>query len=56
MVHRPDLHGHDAEEVCAGKVRELVTLAQRRGARVTEPFYGVDRFGGALTILGPTLT
>ncbi len=54
MVHRPDLHGHEEDEVCAGKVIELVSLAAKRGITVTEPFVGITRFGGALAILGPT--
>ena len=54
MIHRPDLHGHEEDGVSAGKVAELVKQAEKRGIRVTEPFYGITRFGGALAILGPT--
>lgn len=54
MVHQPNLHGHDEDEACAGKVKELVGLASDAGIRVAEPFYDVTRFGGALTVLGPT--
>jgi beta-lactamase superfamily II metal-dependent hydrolase len=54
MVHRPDRHGYDTDEVCAAKVSELVRLARAKGITVTEPFYGLERFGGAITILGPT--
>lgn len=54
MIHRPDQHGHDEDEVCADKVAELVTSAEKLGMVVTEPFTGITRFGGALAILGPT--
>ncbi len=39
----------------ADAVDELIELAQERGTKVSEPFAGVQTFGGALTILGPTV-
>ena len=35
-------------------VASLIQQAERAGIPVTEPFTGVQRFGGALTVVGPT--
>jgi beta-lactamase superfamily II metal-dependent hydrolase len=52
LIHRLDQRG-GAGLPAAKAVGELVQLAEARGAVINEPFQGLERFGGALTILGP---
>lgn len=37
-------------------VRELATLADRKGVKIVEPFTGLTTFGGAITVVGPDLS
>ena len=37
------------------RIVEVVNLARANGVTVTEPFTGLERFDGAVTVLGPTL-
>jgi beta-lactamase superfamily II metal-dependent hydrolase len=55
FVHLPRLHRSDVSDWSAEAVDDLVRVAQRRGVAVTEPFTGEARFGGILTIVGPTI-
>lgn len=55
-IHR--LHDREAGHpggrlAMAGAVRDVVSLAERRGTRVVEPWAGMAAFGGALRVLGP---
>ncbi|WP_433609564.1 ComEC/Rec2 family competence protein [Dactylosporangium sp. CA-139114] len=55
MIHQPRLHIRDVSEFSNLEALDnLITLARRRGVILTEPFAGVERFGGQLRILGPT--
>jgi beta-lactamase superfamily II metal-dependent hydrolase len=54
LIHQPRQHGYSDAQVNPEAVDELVALARRRGVPVTEPFAGLQRFDGALTVLGPT--
>lgn len=54
LIHRPALHGK-ASNSGSQPAEELVALAQARGARIIEPFQGVNGFGDAFVIAGPTL-
>jgi beta-lactamase superfamily II metal-dependent hydrolase len=55
MVHQPRLHAYDVFEFSnLEAVDELLAVARRRGVRLTEPFTGSSRFGGQVTVLGPT--
>lgn len=50
-----DLEAHGGVNLsAAAAVNELIGLATGYGVRVTEPWAGEQRFGGALTLLGPT--
>jgi beta-lactamase superfamily II metal-dependent hydrolase len=51
-LHNLGAHG-GASLPAADAVSELIKVAQQRGTRVREPWAGAQRFGGALTILGP---
>ncbi len=53
LLHMPANHGY-AQDVWGDGVPELRSLARRKGVPITEPFAGLQRFGGALTVLGPT--
>jgi Metallo-beta-lactamase superfamily len=52
-IHRPGLHGHPGN---SGNrpAEQLVELAEAQGATVTEPFTGVNTFGQALVVAGPS--
>lgn len=55
-IHR--LHDHAPRHPggrlpMARAVRDVVTLAERRGTTVVEPWAGMEAFGGALRVLGP---
>jgi beta-lactamase superfamily II metal-dependent hydrolase len=54
LIHRPSQHGYP-ENSGAEPADELAELAQRRGAKVIEPFQGLTGFG-SLMIAGPTST
>lgn len=54
LVHRPALHGVAGRLGKADVAEELVEAAVRNGAQVTEPFTGLSRFDGMLTVAGPT--
>lgn len=53
LLHLPANHGY-AQNVWGDAVPELRSLTRRYGVPITEPFAGLQRFDGALTILGPT--
>ena len=55
FIHRPRLHRTDVSDWAAEAVDDLVSVARRRGVTITEPFTGESRFGGMLTIAGPTV-
>jgi beta-lactamase superfamily II metal-dependent hydrolase len=55
FIHLPRLHRTDVSDWAAEPVDDLVRLARRNCVTVTEPFTGETRFGGALTIAGPTV-
>jgi beta-lactamase superfamily II metal-dependent hydrolase len=54
FIHRPLLHRTDVSSWCPDPIDDLLQVARRRGTAVTEPFTGVTRFGGLLTVVGPT--
>ncbi|MER7441567.1 ComEC/Rec2 family competence protein [Micromonospora avicenniae] len=55
MIHQPRLHPYDVSDFSnLEALDELLATARARGARLTEPFTGASRFGGQLTVLGPT--
>jgi beta-lactamase superfamily II metal-dependent hydrolase len=54
FIHLPREHRSDVSSWGAEPIDDLVGLACRRGVTVTEPFTGTSRFGGVLTIVGPT--
>lgn len=60
MVHRPKLHAspRDVQKYFSNveAVDNLISAAAACGTKVIEPFTGESRFGGQLTILGPTAT
>ncbi len=55
FIHLPRQHRSDVSSWGVEAVDDLVRLARRRGVTVTEPFTGKSRFGGALTVVGPTV-
>jgi beta-lactamase superfamily II metal-dependent hydrolase len=59
FLHRPWLHMPEPSQRgtlrgCLNGAWLLEELATNKGIRVTEPFTGVSRFNGALTVVGPT--
>lgn len=55
LIHRPADYGHTSDDVKAGKVDELIRLAQSQGtAVVTNAFAGTTFFSGAIMMAGPT--
>lgn len=57
MIHRPHDHYVDVSEYSNIEVIDaLIALAESKDVTVTEPFTGLTRFGGALRILGPTVS
>lgn len=55
FIHLPRQHRSDVSDWGAEAVDDLVRVARRRGVEVTEPFTGSTRFGGAITVAGPTV-
>lgn len=56
LIHKPWNHHTRAYEIGNyERIRELVALAEAQGVTITEPFVGLQRFDGALTILGPSV-
>jgi beta-lactamase superfamily II metal-dependent hydrolase len=54
LLHRPSSRGYTSDVVGADCANELADVAEANGTIVTEPDQGLQRFGGALTILGPS--
>jgi beta-lactamase superfamily II metal-dependent hydrolase len=56
LLHQPWLYRpHDWDAISNSQaIVDLYDLAVSRGVAVSEPFTGVQRFGGAITILGPS--
>jgi beta-lactamase superfamily II metal-dependent hydrolase len=55
LVHRPRGHGLNVSEYPnLEAIDDLIATAESCGTRITEPFAGEQRFGGVLTVLGPT--
>ena len=54
FIHLPRQHRSDVSDWGAEAVDDLVRVARRHDVTVTEPFTGETRFGGILTIAGPT--
>lgn len=54
FIHMPGQHRSDVSSWGTEATDDLVRAARRRGVTITEPFTGTSRFGGALTIVGPT--
>ncbi|HET9898478.1 MAG TPA: hypothetical protein VFQ44_26410 [Streptosporangiaceae bacterium] len=55
LIHLPRLHRSDVSSWGMDAIDDLVRLARRCSVTVTEPFTGLTRFSGALTIVGPTI-
>jgi beta-lactamase superfamily II metal-dependent hydrolase len=53
LIHRPAEHGYPGNSG-SRPAEELVELAHKQNARVVEPFTGVDGWGGAFVIAGPS--
>jgi beta-lactamase superfamily II metal-dependent hydrolase len=54
LIHQPRQHGYHQDEVNPEALDDLLALARRRRVPVIEPFAGLERFDGALRVLGPT--
>jgi beta-lactamase superfamily II metal-dependent hydrolase len=54
LIHQPRLHGFTETDLNPEALDDLLAVARRRGVLVTEPFAGLQRFDGALTVVGPT--
>lgn len=55
FVHRPHDHADSAVDMSNIEVVDaLIGLAEDLGIPITEPFTGLSRFGGQVTVLGPT--
>ena len=53
FLHQPSSRGYTSDIVGAGTANALAEVARDHGTIVTEPTQGLQRFGAALTILGP---
>lgn len=57
MMHLPWNHNGDANQLGNyEKIEAVYDAAVERGIRITEPFTGTERFGGAVRILGPSIS
>ncbi|MCS5521212.1 MBL fold metallo-hydrolase [Curtobacterium flaccumfaciens pv. oortii] len=55
LIHQPSAHGFTSDDVKAGQVDELITLAKRKNTTVTtEAFDGSTFFNGAVMMAGPS--
>ncbi|MEU2003963.1 ComEC/Rec2 family competence protein [Rhodococcus sp. NPDC019627] len=55
LIHRPRNHASNVADFSnLEAVDNLIAAAERRGVTVSEPFTGLQRWGGQLQILGPT--
>jgi beta-lactamase superfamily II metal-dependent hydrolase len=54
LLHQPSSRGYTSDVVAADTAKELAKVAKDNGTIVTEPAQGLQRFGNALTILGPS--
>lgn len=54
LVHRPSLYGYSSDAVKSGTVEDLVKAAVEQGTTLRHDFAGVDLFGGALRVAGPS--
>jgi beta-lactamase superfamily II metal-dependent hydrolase len=57
MMHLPWNHNGDADRLGNyERIEAVYDAAVARGIRITEPFAGAERFGGAVRILGPSIS
>lgn len=57
MMHLPWNHNGDADQLGNyEKIEAVYDAAVERNIRITEPFTGLERFGGAVRILGPSIS
>jgi beta-lactamase superfamily II metal-dependent hydrolase len=54
LLHRPSLRGYSSDQVASDSAEKLYQTAVARGVIVTNPDQGLTRFGGLITILGPS--
>lgn len=55
MMHLPWNHSDDADQLGNyEKIEAVYHAAVERNIRITEPFTGLERFGGAVRVLGPS--
>jgi beta-lactamase superfamily II metal-dependent hydrolase len=55
LIHQPRLHTRDVSDFSNLEALDsLISLAESRGVKITEPFTGLSRFGGQVSVLGPT--
>lgn len=55
LIHQPRLYRNDLDNFTnLSALDDLLGFAELEDIPVTQPFTGLERFGGALTILGPT--
>jgi len=54
LIHEPRLHGHDGTDADCTAIHEVVAAAKAASVPVAEPFQGLTRLGGALTVVGPS--
>jgi beta-lactamase superfamily II metal-dependent hydrolase len=55
FIHLPRNHRSNVSSWGMEAVDDLANLARRQGVTITEPFAGESRFGGILTVAGPTI-
>jgi beta-lactamase superfamily II metal-dependent hydrolase len=56
LIHQPRLHTYDVSDFSNLEALDsLISLARSRGVSITEPFTGLSRFGGQVSVLGPTV-
>ncbi|MFF9627078.1 ComEC/Rec2 family competence protein [Streptomyces griseosporeus] len=57
LIHQPRLHTYDVSDFSNLEALDsLISLARSRGVSIVEPFTGLTRFGGQVSILGPTVS
>ena len=54
LLHLPSSRGYNGDETGSNAANELAKIAKEEGTAVIEPTQGLQRFGGTLTIVGPS--
>lgn len=54
LIHDPRRHGHAGTDADCEAIHDVVSAARAAGVPVEEPLAGLQRLGGAMTVVGPS--